>query len=182
MALSKPTDIIFNFTSMYFQYLYSDPVKTKAITSCILNGLGNYVYQKARGIKYINEDRLIAFGLFGLFFGGPVPHYFHLYIRSLVKHPLAVLLTERLIFTPCFQALALYMLARFEGKSDKASKEQLKKLYWPVLIANLKYLTLLHYINVKYVPAMLRTLLLDMINFLWSIYLTNQYDKVTTST
>lgn len=181
MALSKPTSIIFNFASMYFQYLYSDPVKTKAITSCIINTLGNFLYQKTNGGKYINEDRLIAFGLLGLFFGGPMQHYFNLYIRFLVKHPLAILLIERSIFTPCFQALSLYMLARFEGKSHKASKEQLNKIYWPIIVTNLKYLTLLHYINIKYIPAMLRILLLDIINFLWSIYISKQCEKVTSS-
>lgn len=181
MALSKPKDIIYNFASVYFQYLYNDPVKTKSITSCSINALGNFLCQKINGAKYINEDKLIAFGLFGLFVGGPIPHYFHLYIRFLVKHPLAILLIERLMFTPCFQALSLYILARFEGKSHKASKEQLKKLYWSVFVTNLKYLTLFQYINLKYVPAMLRTLVLDLISFIWSIYLTNKCDKVVTT-
>lgn len=49
-----------------------------------------------------------------LFFGGPVPHYFYTYVPLLVRHPLGILLVERLLYMPCFQALALYMLAIFE--------------------------------------------------------------------
>ncbi|XP_047343236.1 peroxisomal membrane protein 2 [Vespa velutina] len=179
MAFSKPKEMILNFASVYFQYLYSNPVKTKAIASCIINVLGNLVHQKLTGGKSIDEDRLIAFGLFGLLLGGSVPHYFYLYTHSLRKYPLTLLLIERLVYTPCFQALTLYILARLEGKSHKASKEQLQKLYWPVLLTNLKYLTIFQFINVKYVPSVLRTLILDIISFIWSIYLTNECKKST---
>ncbi|XP_015174759.1 PREDICTED: peroxisomal membrane protein 2 isoform X2 [Polistes dominula] len=178
MAFSKPTEIIFNLTSVYFRYLYTNPIKTKAIASCIINALGNLIQQKLSGNKFVDEDKLIAFGLFGLLLGGTVPHFFYSYTSFLVKNPLTLLLMERLIYTPCFQALTLYALARLEGKSHKDSKQQLNKLYWPVLLANLKYVTLLQYINVKYVPIMLRTLILDLISFIWSIYLTNKCEKV----
>ncbi|KAI4491835.1 PREDICTED: peroxisomal membrane protein 2 [Polistes canadensis] len=177
MAFSKPTEIIFNLTSVYFRYLYTNPIKTKAIASCIINALGNLIQQKLSGNKFIDEDKLIAFGLFGLLLGGTVPHFFYSYTSFLVKNPLTLLLIERLIYTPCFQALTLYALARLEGKSHKASKKQLNKLYWPVLLANLKYLTLLQYVNIKYVPLLLRTLIIDLINFMWSIYLSNKFEK-----
>ncbi|KAI4501836.1 hypothetical protein M0802_003171 [Mischocyttarus mexicanus] len=179
MALSKPTEIIFNLTSVYFRYLYTNPIKTKAIASCIINTLGNLIQQKLSGNKFIDEDKLIAFGLFGLLLGGTVPHFFYSYTNFLIKYPFTFLLIERFIYTPCFQALTLYALARLEGKSHKASKEQLNKLYWPVLLTNLKYLTLLQYINVKYVPLVLRTLIIDIISFIWSIYLTKKCEKVT---
>lgn len=177
MALSKPTNLLLHLTSAYFQRLYTSPVKTKAITSCVIATLGSFISQKISGAKRINEDTLLAFALFGLFFGGPLPHYFYSSIQPFVKNPLIFLLVERLLYTPCYQALALYMLSLFEGNSHKESSKQMKKLYWPILIANLKYLTLLQYINLKYVPPVLRVLMVNLIGFFWAIYLAQQRSK-----
>ncbi|OAD62773.1 Peroxisomal membrane protein 2 [Eufriesea mexicana] len=182
MALSKPTNLIFQLTAAYFDRLYTSPLKTKAITSCIIATLGNFLSQKISGVKRINEDSLLAFALFGLFFGGPLPHYFYTYIQPFVKNPLMLLLVERCLYTPCYQALALYMLSLFEGNTHKDSYKQLKKLYWPVLTANLRYLTLLQYINLKYVPPVLRVLVINLIGFFWAIYLAQQRIKHSKAT
>ncbi|XP_011645170.1 PXMP2/4 family protein 3 [Pogonomyrmex barbatus] len=179
MSLSKPTSIMYNLISAYLQRLYSSPLKTKAITSCVIAALGNVVSQKLSGARHLNEDSVLAFALFGLLFGGPVPHYFYTYIRLLVNHPLGILLIERLVYTPCFQALALYLLAIFEGKPHKVAYIQMQKLYLPTLMANLKYLTLFHYINVKYVPPMLRVLMVNLIGFAWVVYLANKRAKIS---
>ncbi|CAL1688762.1 unnamed protein product [Lasius platythorax] len=179
MSLSKPTNIVYGLIGAYLQRLYTSPLKTKAITSCIIAALGNVVSQKLSGARQLNEDSVLAFALFGLFFGGPVPHYFHTYVPLLVRHPLGILLIERLIYMPCFQALALYMLAIFEGKPHRVASSQMQKLYLPTLMANLKYLTLFQYINIKYVPPMLRVLMVNLVGFAWVIYLANKRAKAS---
>ncbi|KYQ46194.1 PXMP2/4 family protein 3 [Trachymyrmex zeteki] len=177
MVLSKPVNIFYSLIGAYLQRLYYSPLKTKAITSCIIGALGNVASQKLSGVKSLNEDSILAFALFGLLFGGPVPHYFYTYIQLFVKHPLGILLIERLIYTPCFQAFALYLLAIFEGKTHQVAYAQIQKLYLPTLMANLKYLTLLHYINIRYVPPMLRVLIVNLIGFAWIIYIANKRAK-----
>ncbi|KAG5310944.1 PX24C protein, partial [Acromyrmex insinuator] len=179
MVLSKPVNLFYSLIGAYLQRLYYSPLKTKAITSCIIGALGNVVSQKLSNIKQLNEDSILAFALFGLLFGGPVPHYFYTYIQLFVKHPLGILLIERLIYTPCFQALALYLLAIFEGKTHQVAYTQMQKLYLPTLRANLKYLTLFHYINIRYVPPMLRVLIVNLIGFVWIIYVANKRAKVS---
>ncbi|XP_011175425.1 peroxisomal membrane protein 2 [Solenopsis invicta] len=179
MSLSKPTDIMYNLMGAYLQRLYTSPLRTKAVTSCIIAALGNVASQKLSGAKQLNEDSVLAYALFGLLFGGPVPHYFYTYVRLFVKHPLRILLIERLIYTPCFQALALYFLAIFEGKSHPVACAHLQRLYFPTLIANLKYLTLFHFINIKYVPPMLRVLMANLIGFVWIIYIANKRAKTS---
>lgn len=177
MSLSKPSDLVLRLTSAYFQRLYTSPVKTKAITSCVIATLGNFLSQKISGAKSINKDSLLAFALFGLFFGGPVPHYFYKNVQPFVKSPLLFLLIERFLYTPCYQALALYILALFEGNTHDEACRQMKKLYWPILSANLKYLILLQYINFKYVPPILRVLVVNLIGFFWTIFLAQQRAK-----
>ncbi|XP_029165313.1 peroxisomal membrane protein 2 [Nylanderia fulva] len=179
MSLSKPSNIIYSLVGAYFQRLYTSPLKTKALTSCIIAALGNIASQKLTGARQLNEDSVLAFALFGLFFGGPVPHYFYTFVPLLTRHPLGILLIERLLYTPCFQALALYMLAIFEGKSHRMATIQMQKLYLPMLTANLKYLTLFQFINIKYVPPMLRVLMVNLVGFVWVIYLANKRAKAS---
>ncbi|XP_029680796.1 peroxisomal membrane protein 2 [Formica exsecta] len=178
MSLSKPANIIYNLLGAYLQRLYVSPLKTKAITSCIIAALGNIVSQKLSG-RQLNEDSVLTFALFGLFFGGPVPHYFYTFVPLLVKHPLGILLIERLLYTPCYLALTLYMLSIFEGNSHRAAIIQMQKLYLPTLRDNLKYLTLFQYINIKYVPPMLRVLMVNLVGFAWIIYLANKRAKAS---
>lgn len=177
MALSKPRNILWHLMGVYLERLYTSPLKTKAITSCLLGALGNLLSQKISGAKRIREDSILAFALFGLLIGGPVPHYFYTYLQPLVRSPVSFLLVERFVYTPLFQLLALYLLALFEGKTHEESCKQLKKIYWPVLAANIKYLTLAHYLNIRFVPPMLRVLSANLIGFLWSIYLAQERAK-----
>ncbi|XP_063983582.1 PXMP2/4 family protein 3 [Diachasmimorpha longicaudata] len=179
MSLSKPSQILLDFVGTYLSNLYTNPIRTKAVTSCLLAVTGNYISQRIAGVKEINHDSILAFGLFGLLFGGPVPHYFYQYIPFVTRHPLRILLVERLIYAPLFQGFALYMLARLEGKSHEDSYKNMQKLYLPILLANYKYLTLLQFINIRFVPPMLRVLVVNLIGFLWAIYLTSARSKAS---
>ncbi|XP_069673609.1 peroxisomal membrane protein 2 [Periplaneta americana] len=173
MALSKP---VYNFLGFYFQQLYEHPVRTKSVTSCLIATLGNLTSQYLAGVKVINQDSLIAYGLFGLLFGGSVPHYFYRALDTYISDdvalaPLKHLALERLIFMPLFQVLALYMLARLEGKSQQQAAKQLSQMYWPVVIANWKWISLLQFINFTFVHPMLRVLVANLIGFVWVVYM-----------
>lgn len=64
------------------------------------------------------------------------------------------LILERLIYTPLFQAFALYTLARLEGKNHNGALNQLLILYIPMLLAGWKYLTVVQIVNFTVVPPM----------------------------
>lgn len=101
-----------------------------------------------------------------MLFGGTIPHYFYalverMFPEEVVAFPLAKkLIFERCIFAPLMQAFSLYTLARFEGKNHNAAMKQLFALYWPVLQANWKWLTLFQVINLALVPPMVSKSLL----------------------
>jgi len=176
MALSKP---IYDFLTFYFEQLFTHPLRTKSITSCVLATSANVVSQKMMGSKTINHESMFAYGLFGLLFGGSLPHFFYKIMeKSLAEKTklkqLLFLAAERLLYTPTFQAISLYSLAVFEGKSHDDAVQNLRTLYWPVLKANWTYLTLLVFINIKFVPPMLRVLVGNLIGFGWVIFLTSK--------
>lgn len=173
MSLSKP---IINLMTTYLQNLYLHPIKTKAITSCVVGTAGSIASQLVAG-ENIRLDPILAFGLYGLLFGGTIPHYFYEFVErtfpeDVVAFPLAKkLLFERLVFAPFIQAFSLYTLARFEGKTHKAALKQLFALYMPILEANWKWLTLFQVINLALIPPMLRVLFMNIVGFGWAMFL-----------
>ncbi|XP_013146242.1 PREDICTED: peroxisomal membrane protein 2 [Papilio polytes] len=173
MALSKP---IMNLVASYLQNLYLHPIKTKAITSCVVGSAGSVASQLVAG-QPLRLDPVLAFGLYGLLFGGTIPHYFYeilerIFPEDAVAFPLAKkLLFERAIFAPIMQAFSLYTLSRFEGKNHNAALKQLFSLYYSVLEANWKWLTLFQIINLAFIPPMLRVLFMNLVGFGWAMFI-----------
>ncbi|RZF35493.1 hypothetical protein LSTR_LSTR010184 [Laodelphax striatellus] len=176
MSMSKPANILFDLVGSYFAALYTNPIRTKAFTSCTITLLGNYVSQKIQKSRSFDQDVFIAFGLYGLIFGGTIPHFFFNFLEKSVPGDsrigaLKQFLIERLIYAPLYQAFSLYALARFEGKTHEDAVSNMSKLYLPVLKANWYYLSLFQYINFRMVPPMLKVLYVNLIGFFWSIFL-----------
>lgn len=127
---------------------------------------------------------VIQFFVFRLFFGGTVPHMFYTLLDKVVTEEAAYsvvkrLFIERLIYTPLFQAFVIYMIARFEGKSHIHTIKHLERVYWPILEANWKFLTLIQLINLSVVPPVVSILfiflsirgLLHLFVFHYELYL-----------
>ncbi|KAK9876951.1 hypothetical protein WA026_015986 [Henosepilachna vigintioctopunctata] len=176
MILSKP---IMKFMEVYFGQLYSNPIRTNAISGALIAAAGNYASQFLAGKKIIDNHTILSYGVFGLIFGGTIPHFFYGGLDSIIPEEagLAVvkrLLLERIIYTPLFQAFYLYTLARIEGKDHKTALRQLESLYWTVLTSSWKYITLIELLNQLVVPPMIRIFILNLIAFFWTIYISNK--------
>ncbi|XP_060524563.1 peroxisomal membrane protein 2 [Cylas formicarius] len=175
-VLSKP---IISALSFYFSELYEHPLRTKAVSCCLVALAGNYASQKIVGSKLIDLNSLLAYGAFGLVFGGTIPHYFYQFLEYAVPDEASFaiikrLFLERLVYSPLYQAFSLYTLARLEGNDHKTAVKQLRGLYWTILTTSWKYLTVLQLLNVSLVPPMLRVLVVNLIGFFWTIYLANK--------
>ncbi|KAK7593025.1 hypothetical protein V9T40_007777 [Parthenolecanium corni] len=184
MALSKSSNFIQGLIASYFEQLYVRPIRTKALTSCFISASGNLIAQYIGGAKMIDQDSVIAFGLFGLLFGGPVPHFFYQFLDKLVPYHsnhvlIKQLFIERLLFTPLYQYFVLYTISRFQGKSHKEACKERDELYWTLLKANLHVLTLVQFVNLKYVHPMLRVLVGNLVGFFWIIYFAHKKQAVS---
>lgn len=178
MSLSKP---FYSLLGAYFEQLFNHPVRTKAITSCVIATSANYCSQKIAGTKKVNSDILVAYGLFGLIFTGPLSHLFYQWLERITNDlrfkQLLMLLGERAIFAPAITALSLYFITRFEGKSHEDGVSNLNDLYKLILVNNWKYLTLPVLINFRFVPPMLRVLVANIIGFCWIVFLSAKRRK-----
>ncbi|XP_065224031.1 peroxisomal membrane protein 2 [Planococcus citri] len=175
MALSKVPNFLQGLVASYFEQLYVRPIRTKALTSCFISAFGNLIAQYIGGAKMIDQDSVIAFGLFGLMFGGPVPHFFYQFLDKVVpynsKHAVfKKLFIERLLFTPFYQYFVLYTISRLQGKSHKEACKERDELWWTLLKANLHVVTLIQFFSLKYVHPMLRVLVGNLVSFFWIIY------------
>uniref|UniRef100_U5ENI4 Putative conserved plasma membrane protein n=1 Tax=Corethrella appendiculata TaxID=1370023 RepID=U5ENI4_9DIPT len=178
MSLSKP---IYNLLGAYFEQLFNHPIRTKALTSCVIATTANYTSQKIAGVKKLNTDSILAYGLFGLIFGGNLPHFFYQWLERITQNvrnkQLIQFLAERFMFTPVMAALSLYFITRFEGRSHEDGVNQLIDLYKKMLLTNWKFLSLPLFLNFKYVPPMLRVLVTNLIGFCWIIFVANKRRK-----
>ncbi|ALC44400.1 CG7970 [Drosophila busckii] len=171
MSLSKP---LYSLFGSYLEQLFNHPVRTKSLTACFLATTANVTSQRMAGAKRLNQQSVFAYGLFGLIFGGSVPHYFYQTVERLFSQDMKfrkffLFLSERLVYAPIYQALSLYFLSLFEGNSHATAVKNVEKLYWPVLKANWKYLSVFVYLNMAYVPPMFRSLFTAIISFIWVI-------------
>ncbi|XP_030380259.1 PXMP2/4 family protein 3-like [Scaptodrosophila lebanonensis] len=172
MSLSKPLYTLFG---AYLEQLFNHPVRTKSITACVLATSANVTSQRIAGAKQLNQQSVFAYALFGLIFGGSVPHYFYQTVERLFDNVrfkrFLSFLSERLIYAPFYQALSLYFLSLFEGNSHTTAVKNMEKLYWPLLKTNWRYLSLFVYLNMAYVPPMLRSITTSIISFIWVVYM-----------
>ncbi|ETN61385.1 peroxisomal membrane protein 2, pxmp2 [Anopheles darlingi] len=178
MSLSRP---LFNLLGSYLEQLFEHPLRTKAITSCVIASSANLASQKLTGAKQLNTDSVLAYGLFGLIFTGPLSHYFYGWLDRVTNDvrfkKLLMLLGERLVFAPTITALSLYFISRFEYKSHDEAIINLITLFRSVLRGNWKFLTLPVFINFNYVPPMLRVLFANIIGFCWILFLSAKRRK-----
>uniref|UniRef100_A0A1B0B435 Peroxisomal membrane protein 2 n=1 Tax=Glossina palpalis gambiensis TaxID=67801 RepID=A0A1B0B435_9MUSC len=173
MSLSKP---LYSLLGVYFEQLFSHPIRTKSITNFILAASANYASQRIDGQKVINQKSVVAYASFGLLFGGSIPHYFYQAIERLFRHDFKYrkffqFISERLVYTPIYQALCLYILSLFESNSHDIALKTAEKLYWPLLKANWQYVTFFVWVNLYYVPPMLREFFTSILAFIWMTYI-----------
>ncbi|KAM3939634.1 peroxisomal membrane protein 2 [Leptodactylus fuscus] len=167
----------------YLQLLHSRPILTKALTSAILSALGNLLSQcierkrqSKSALKHVDLVSPLRFAAYGLFFTGPLSHYFYLFLEQWIPSstPLAGLrrlLLDRLIIAPAFLLLFFVVINFLEGKNLTSLKRTLKERYWSSLKMNWKVWTPFQFINVNYVPVQFRVLFANMVALFWYTYL-----------
>lgn len=175
-VLSKPNKIAFELIGSYFNQLYMKPYRTKSITSCILAALANYIYQKCKSNKRVNYKAVAAFAVFGLLFGGTLPHYFYKIVMDLVSNNSAqAFFVETMIFRPVYIFFSLYALARLEGYQSVENNAM--PIFENTLKLHFKYIFILNILNLYYVAPVLRPLSSNVIDLIWYILLSYVRDQ-----
>ncbi|XP_059484705.1 peroxisomal membrane protein 2 [Neocloeon triangulifer] len=175
---------VFELVGNYLQQLFLKPVRTQAVTNSLVLFLGNVTSQCLLSErKPFDKDSAMATALFGLVFGGAIPHNFYKLLDSAVRGKKLQgkffrFLIERLLFTPAYLLLRLYMTAIFEGKSHQAACRHVHQSYQILLRDNWYSLSLFQFYCVNFIPSMFRPLFSSVIDFFWTVHFTNKRREI----
>ena len=178
----------------YRSALVTSPLKTKALTSCVISLLGELLgaYIKRRKFfleyKYANPahaprlidiKRFAIFGFYGLAITGPLFHWWYGFLEKITREGnitgakgiMAKVVLDRVVLTPPF---LLFTLAYIQGLLTLQPREtvvNVKKSYGSALLANWRWWTVAQLINFNYVPVEGRVLFGNFVALFWNTYL-----------
>ncbi|KAK7862093.1 hypothetical protein R5R35_011506 [Gryllus longicercus] len=182
MALSKP---IYSILGLYFEQLHSHSLRTRSISSSLVAVLGNVTSQYLSGVQRIDYDSVLSFGVYGLLFGSTLPNVFYRVIVRFIpditirKNIFKQLLVERLLYTPLFIAVCLYVISRLQGLTSDQAVRRLMRHYLTALKTNWLWFTILQYAVLRYGPPILQVPLANIVEYVWYTYLAHKLNART---
>lgn len=160
----------------YLIQLQVNPLRTKALTSGVIAGLGDALAQKISGIKKLQLRRLLLFSLFGFAYGGPFGHYLHKLMSVIFKGKndtktvAKMVLFEQLTSSPLNNLLfMLYYGLVIEGIPWVFVKDKIKKDFTSVQVAAWKVGPMVAWVNNQFVPLQLRVIFQCFVGLCWYI-------------
>ncbi len=178
----------------YRTALLTSPLKTKALTSCIISLLGEVLGAYIRRRKYFLEykyanpefaprlvdvKRLAIFGFYGLAITGPLFHWWYGFLERMVRDSnisgaagiATKVVVDRVVLTPPFLLFTLAYIQGLLTLQPKLAVDNVKKTYGGALVANWKWWTIAQLINFNYVPLEGRVLFGNLVAVFWNTYL-----------
>ena len=167
----------------YEARLQSHPILTKTITAAVLVGCGDLAGQCieiSHHVKsHIDWCRSLQFSLMGLLLQAPIAHYYYLVLDDKLpptpSHWTATtflkLAIDQLIFVPSFNLLVFFFLGFLGGDTFQLVCQTIERDFGTTMIASWKLWVPATFINLAVCPPELRVLYVNMISFVWSIFL-----------
>lgn len=159
-------------------------VRDARIADFFVSSLGYLTMRKMVGgggvkVPTASANKITGYGLYGLIFGGPVPHFFYeAWDTTFLGNDPATAVwkcaVERLLFTPLYQYVSLYSLSRLEENTHRGALLETNAIYWKILAANLLIVTVAQFVDLQFMrpPCRLRTVFRIGVDFCWTMYVT----------
>ncbi|CAI0374574.1 unnamed protein product [Linum tenue] len=180
---SSPGGNNWSLLSWYLSLLAKYPVLTKAVTSGILNFLGDLICQLVID-KVPSPDfkRTFLFAFLGLVLVGPTLHFWYLYLSKLVTIPGAGgaftrLILDQFLFSPVFIGVFLAALTVLEGKPAQVMP-RLQQEWFSSIIANWQLWIPFQFLNFRFVPQQFQVLAANVIALAWNVILSFKAHRV----
>jgi len=166
--------------SLYSLALQIHPIRTKIITSAVLQGLGDLVAQLVfEPKKKWDKIRTARYAAFGVIVA-PIVHYWYIFLSK--RHPnlLWRLALDQLVFSPLLMAFFFAAMATLEGRPE-AVPDRLLAMWAPACKRRLTLFPFVQFVNFKYVPLEYRAPYGSLWNFVWAIYMSVLANRRKTS-
>ncbi|CAH9100176.1 unnamed protein product [Cuscuta epithymum] len=175
-------DSTWSFLTWYLSLLEKYPVWTKAISSALLNCIGDFICQLLTDHKQSFDGmRTFRFTFLGLVLVGPSLHIWYLYLSRLVTTTGASgaflrLLLDQLIFAPFFIGVFLSTLATLEGQPSHVIPK-LQQVWSSAVLANWQLWIPFQFFNFRFVPQQFQVLAANFISLIWNMILSYKAHK-----
>ncbi|KAI4319649.1 hypothetical protein MLD38_033226 [Melastoma candidum] len=162
--------------SWYLFILEKYPVITKAVTSALLNFLGDFICQLVidRASSF-DLKRSFMFTFLGMVLVGPTLHFWYQNLSRLITVPgasgaLMRLIVDQFIFSPIFIGVFLSALVTLEGRPSEVLLK-LRQEWFPAVLANWKLWIPFQFLNFRFVPQQFQVLTANVIALVWNVIL-----------
>ncbi|KAL1819814.1 hypothetical protein DCAR_0416131 [Daucus carota subsp. sativus] len=168
--------------SWYLALLENHPVLTKAVTSALLNLVGDLICQLLIDkVPSLDLKRMFLFTFLGLALVGPTLHFWYLYLSKLVTTPGASgaflrLVIDQFIFAPTFVGVFLSTLLTLEGRPSQVM-QKLQQDWFSSVLANWKLWIPFQFLNFLIVPQQFQVLAANFIALIWNVILSYKAHK-----
>lgn len=175
----------------YKQKLETDPLKTKALTSGFIAGLGDfncqYLVHDDKTKSKFSPDwiRTLRFFALGTFLVAPVVHHWYGFLavripgnstQSVIKRTII----DQFLFAPAFCVTFMSSLMTMEGKDFHFIQNTVARDLSDVMIANWCLWIPAQLINFRCVPLQWQVLYSNSIAFIWNTYLSWKTQETNT--
>lgn len=168
--------------SWYLALLENHPVLTKAVTSALLNLVGDLICQLLIDkVPSLDLKRMFLFTFLGLALVAPTLHFWYLYLSKLVTTPGASgaflrLVIDQFIFAPTFVGVFLSALLTLEGRPSQVM-QKLQQDWFSSVLANWKLWIPFQFLNFLIVPQQFQVLAANFIALIWNVILSYKAHK-----
>eukprot|EP00210_Caulerpa_lentillifera_P008644 g8244.t1 len=167
------------FWKAYLELLEDKPILVKSCTSLFGFMIGDICAQAIIGAKY-DVLRTLRLTLFGILMDGPIGHCWYLFLDKNVfpetpTVPKAIVVKtalDQLVWAPFFSCVFFAFNQLLQGHPDLIIPT-IKDTLVPTLTANYALWPLAHLINFKFIPSQQRILYINVVQILWTSYLSN---------
>ena len=161
----------------YLELLETHPLSTKAITSGVISGAGDWTCQTIYNEKgeSINWDRFAKFSLLGAVLVGPTLHVWYGALGRMLPAPGTVgavqrLVADQFIFAPTFIPVFISCLMTLDGQMAQIV-DKLKADWFEAVKGNWALWIPAQFINFRLVPPRLQVLFANVVGVAWNVYL-----------
>eukprot|EP00600_Ochromonadales_sp_CCMP1393_P006560 CAMPEP_0174955268 /NCGR_PEP_ID=MMETSP0004_2-20121128/889_1 /TAXON_ID=420556 /ORGANISM="Ochromonas sp., Strain CCMP1393" /LENGTH=315 /DNA_ID=CAMNT_0016203181 /DNA_START=288 /DNA_END=1232 /DNA_ORIENTATION=+ len=189
--LASITTSVASVASAYNAELQAAPLRTKAITSCVISVLGELIGHRLKprrpdGSKEpLSAQRVAVFAVYGLAVTGPFFHWWYGFLERSVSrmklssilpasasvqqpaHTVVKLAMTQLLMTPPFLLFTLAYIRYFTSFSRSATVRAVKNSFAAALFTNWRVWTVAQAVNFQLVPLQYRVLFGNLVALWW---------------
>lgn len=169
-AGTAPRGFLKRLSQAYDQQMVARPLITKTWTSFVLSTLSTLIGQilEKRGIRWGEAIK------FGIVYCPPYSHYWYIYMDKWLgegKHAILKTVLDQAIWQPLMLLKIFFFNGIWNGLSREEMKYTLRTAWKGAVIDGWKVWPAIQFINMKFIPAVYQSSILDVVCFFWDIYL-----------